>query len=111
MPNPIPVVKSLIATRTGYIIPVTTAVAKFSTKTIILPAAGVYGSTVVAEKKLFTPKELVLFYGSIMKSCYTATGSKRLACATAGVSCIIAVIPGPHQSGFIIACAALLNKF
>jgi hypothetical protein len=81
---------------------VTTAVAK----TIILPAAGVYGSTVVAEKKLFTPKELVLFYGSIMKSCYTATGSKRLACATAGVSCIIAVIPGPHQNGFIIACAA-----
>lgn len=68
-------------------------------------ATGVSGGTMITEKALMSPKSIGLYYIQIAKSCYVATGSKRIACTTAGIVCITALIPGAHQLTFIIACA------
>ena len=51
----------------------------------------------------------MLFYYNVAKSCYKATGSKRVACAVAAGACGFALVPGPHQAPFIAACAASLK--
>ena len=58
---------------------------------------------------LKSPKAVALFYFSTAKSCYTATGSKRIACIVATGACGFAVLPGPHQAGFIAACVGSLK--
>ncbi|EJK53451.1 hypothetical protein THAOC_27117, partial [Thalassiosira oceanica] len=65
-------------------------------------------STALSEK-LEPPKAIAIFYGEIAKSCYIATGSKRVACVVAAGACTIALIPGAHQGPFIIACAGSLR--
>ena len=67
---------------------------------------GVGIGTMLSEGRLVDPKEIGLFYVGVAKSCYVATGSKRVTCAVALISCGVAVVPGPHQAPFIVACAA-----
>ena len=76
----------------------------------LLPIAhavvGVGTGTMISERALMTPKAIGLFYVGVAKTCYTATGSKRIACGVAVLACGTALIPGPHQGPFIVACAA-----
>jgi hypothetical protein len=76
----------------------------------LLPMAGavigVGTGTIISERALMTPKEIGLFYVGIAKACYISTGSKRIACAVSALACGTALIPGPHQGPFILACAA-----
>lgn len=67
---------------------------------------GVGAGTMLSEGKLISPKAIGLFYVEIAKSCYVATGSKRIACIVAAASCGMAIVPGAHQAPFIVACAA-----
>lgn len=75
----------------------------------LLPIAanvvGVSVGTMVAEKVLMSPKTIGLFYVDIAKACYASTGSKRIACGVAALTCGTALIPGPHQGTFLVACA------
>ena len=83
MPNPlVPIAKALVGLGTG---------------------------TMISERALMTPKAIGLFYVGIAKACYTSTGSKRIACGIAALVCTTALIPGPHQASFIVACAAALR--
>ena len=77
-------------------------------KPIVGAATGVASATMISERKLMGPKAIVLFYTDIAKSCYVATGSKRIACTVAALACGTALVPvpGPHQGPFIVACAA-----
>lgn len=74
----------------------------------LLPVAsslsGVGITTALAEG-LKSPKAIAIFYVDVAKSCYKATGSKRVACAVAATACALALTPGPHQAAFIVACA------
>lgn len=76
----------------------------------LLPVAGavvgVGTGTMISESALMTPKAIGLFYIEIAKACYVSTGSKRIACGVAALACGTALIPGPHQGPFIVACAA-----
>jgi len=76
----------------------------------LLPVAGavvgVSTGTMISESTLMTPKAIGLFYVQIAKACYVSTGSKRIACGVAALTCGTALIPGPHQGPFIVACAA-----
>ena len=76
----------------------------------LLPIAGavvgVGTGTMISESALMTPKAIGLFYVGIAKACYTSTGSKQIACAVTALACGTALIPGPHQGPFIVACAA-----
>jgi hypothetical protein len=76
----------------------------------LLPIAGavigVGTGTMISESALRTPKAIGLFYVGIAKACYVSTGNKRIACGVAALACGTALIPGPHQSPFIVACAA-----
>jgi len=76
----------------------------------LLPVAnavvGVGTGTMLSERALMTPKAIGLFYVEIAKACYVSTGSKRIACGIAALACGTALIPGPHQGPFIVACAA-----
>ena len=78
----------------------------------VVRAAGAVGGaalgTAVSEK-LKSPKAIALFYVEVVKSCYSATGSKRIACASAVVVCGLALMPGSYQVPFITACAATLK--
>ena len=67
---------------------------------------GVSTGTMLDNNALMTPKAVGLFYLKIAKACYVSTGSKRVACGVAALVCTTAVIPGPHQGPFIVACAA-----
>lgn len=60
----------------------------------------------ISESALMNPKAIGLFYVDIAKACYVSTGSKRIACAVAALACGTALVPGPHQGPFIVACAA-----
>jgi len=75
----------------------------------LLPVAramvGVGTETMISERALMTPKAIGLFYVEIAKACYVSTGSKRIACGVAALACGTALIPGPHQGLFIVACA------
>ena len=75
----------------------------------VIPIAGaivgVGAVTIVEQGVLMAPKAMALFYVQIAKDCYVATGSKRIACGAAAVACGVALVPGPHQSPFIVACA------
>ena len=76
----------------------------------LLPVAGavvgVGTGTMISESALMSPKAIGLFYVEIAKVCYVSTGSKRIACGIAALACGTALIPGPHQGPFIVACAA-----
>ena len=76
----------------------------------LLPVAGavvgVGTGTMISESALMSPKAIGLFYVEIAKACYVSTGSKRIACGIAALACGTALIPGPHQGPFIVACAA-----
>jgi len=76
----------------------------------LLPVAGavvgVGTGTMISESSLMSPKVIGLFYVEIAKACYISTGSKRIACGVAAIVCGTAVIPGPQQGPFIVACAA-----
>ena len=76
----------------------------------LLPVAnavvGVGTGTMLSERALMTPKAIGLFYVEIAKACYVSTGSKRIVCGIAALACGTALIPGPHQGPFIVACAA-----
>jgi hypothetical protein len=76
----------------------------------LLPVAGavvgVGTGTMISESALMTPKAIGLFYVEIAKACYISTRSKRIACGVAALSCVTALVPGPHQGPFIVACAA-----
>ena len=65
---------------------------------------GVAAGTALSEG-LKSPKAIALFYAEIAKSCYTATGSKRIACLVAAGACSFALVPA-HQAPFIVTCAA-----
>lgn len=67
---------------------------------------GVGTGTMLSESALMTPKAIGLFYVEIAKACYVSTGSKRIACGVAALACGTALVPGPHQAPFIVACAA-----
>ena len=67
---------------------------------------GVGTGTMIAERTLMGPKAVWLYYVQIARGCYISTGSKRIACGVAAITCAPALIPGPHQPAFIIACAA-----
>jgi len=75
----------------------------------LLPIAGavvgVGTGAMISESALMTPKAIGLFYVGIAKACYVSTGSKRIACTVAALACGTALIPGPHQGPFIVACA------
>ena len=71
--------------------------------------AGISSATMISEGALMTPKELGGLYVSIAKSCYIATGSKRLSCGVAAIVCGGALIPGAHSAPFFVACAAILR--
>jgi len=60
----------------------------------------------MSESVLMTPKAICLFYVKIAKVCYVSTGSKRIACGVAALTCGTALISGPHQGPFIVTCAA-----
>lgn len=68
--------------------------------------AGVGSGAMIAEGTLMSPKGVALFYIQVAKGCYSATGSKRVACAAAFLSCGVALVPGAHQGPFIVACTA-----
>lgn len=76
----------------------------------LLPVAGaivgVSTGTMISESALMTPKAIGLFYVQIAKDCYVSTGSKRIACGVAALACGVALLPGPSQGPFIVACAA-----
>jgi len=76
----------------------------------LLPVAGavvgVGTGTMISESALMSPKAIGLFYVEIAKACYVSTGSKRIACGVAALACGTALVPGPHQGPFIVACAA-----
>ena len=76
----------------------------------LLPVAGavvgVGTGTMISESALMTPKAIGLFYVQIAKDCYVSTGNKRIACGVATLACGVALLPGPHQGPFIVACAA-----
>jgi hypothetical protein len=76
----------------------------------LLPIAGavvgVGTGTMISESALLTPKAIGLFYVGIAKACYVSTGSKQVACVIAALACGTALLPGPHQGPFIVACAA-----
>ena len=73
---------------------------------VVGAAVGVSTGTMISESALMTPKEIGLFYVGIPKACYASTGSKRIACGVTALVCGTALIPGPHQGPFIVACAA-----
>jgi len=73
---------------------------------VVGATVGVSTGTMISESALMTPKEICLFYGGIAKACYASTGSKRIACGVTALVCGTALIPGPHQGPFIVACAA-----
>ena len=56
-----------------------------------------------------SPNAIAMFYVDVAKSCYAATGSKRIACIVAAGGYGMAIVPGPHQTPFIVACAASLR--
>jgi glycerate kinase len=56
-----------------------------------------------------SPKAIALFYVNVAKSCYKATGTKRIACIVAAGACGLVLVPGPHQAPFIAACAGSLK--
>lgn len=45
-------------------------------------------------ENLKSPKVIAIFYVEVAKSCYTATGSKRVVCAIAAVACGLVLVPG-----------------
>lgn len=78
----------------------------------ILPAVTALGGSTVGtalSEGLKSPKAIAIFYVEVAKSCYKATGSKRIACAVAAGACGLAIVLGPHQAPFIVACAASLR--
>lgn len=75
---------------------------------VVTSVVGITATTAISEQ-LKSPKAVVAFYVGVTKSCYTATGSKRIACIAATGVCGLAIIPGPHQGPFIAACAASLR--
>jgi len=75
----------------------------------ILPVVSSLGGAAVGtavSEGLKSPKAI---YFEVAKSCYKATGSKRVACAVAAGACGMALVPGPQQAPFIVACAASLR--
>ena len=80
---------------------------------VVTSSAGMVGgisiATMIYEGAPMTPKELGGLYVSIAKSCYTATGSKRLSCGVAAIVCGGALIPGPHSAPFFAACLGILR--
>lgn len=66
---------------------------------------GIGTGTMISESALMTPKAIALFYVQITKDCYVSTGSKRIACGVTALVCGVALVPGPHQGPFIVACA------
>jgi len=74
----------------------------------LLPIAnavvGVGTGTMISERALMTPKAIGLFYVGIAKTCYTSTGSKRIACAVAALACGTALIPGPRSFYRCLCC-------
>lgn len=75
---------------------------------LLLVAGAVVGvgtGTMISESALMTPKAIGLFYVEIAKACYVSTGSKRIACGVAALACGPALIAGPHQGPFVVACA------
>jgi hypothetical protein len=74
----------------------------------ITSVAGVMAGTAVSEA-IYSPKAMAIFYYTVAKSCFEATGSKRVACVVAAGSCGLVLLPGPHQGPFIAACAAGLK--
>jgi len=78
----------------------------------ILPVVSSLGGAAVGtalSEGLTSPKAIAIFYVDVAKSCYKATGSKRVACVVPTGACGLALAPGPHQATFIVACAASLR--
>ena len=59
---------------------------------------GVNAVTMILKLTVMTPKTIGLFYVEIAKACYGSTGSRRIVCG-------VALITGPNQGSFIVACA------
>jgi len=78
----------------------------------IVPVVTALGGSAVGTalaENLRSPKAIAIFYVEVAKSCYKATGSKRVGCALAAGACVFALTPGTHQAPFIAACAATLR--
>ena len=78
---------------------------------IVRAGAAISGAALgtAMSENIRSPKAIALFYVEVVKSCYSATGSKRIACASAAVACGLALTPGAHQIPFITACTASLT--
>lgn len=68
---------------------------------LIVPIANVV--TVVAvgtalSEGLKSPKAVAMFYAGVAKSCYTSTGSKRVACIVSAGACGFTITPEPSTS-------------
>ena len=73
---------------------------------IVRDIGGVCTKTMISEGALITRKAIGLFYVDVAKAWYVFMGSKRIACGVAVLACGTALVPGPHQGPFIVACAA-----
>lgn len=94
------------------IVPAIVPAVKVLTEHPLAPAVvsftGTSFTTALAEG-LTSPKAVGLFYWGVAKSCHGATGSKLLACGLAAGACGFALVPGPHQGPFIVACVGTLR--
>jgi hypothetical protein len=63
----------------------------------------------VSEGSVMSPKEIVAFYATVAKDCYVSTGSKRVACVAAAITCGVISVPGQHQGHFIVACGTAVK--
>ena len=67
----------------------------------IVPVVSSLGGAAVGtalSEGLKSPKAATIFYVDVAKSCYKATGSKRVACVVAAGACGLALAPGPQQA-------------
>jgi hypothetical protein len=100
------VVKGLVGNSTSYVIPIAAKATGIIGSKVIVPAANLAVSTMVSEKKFMSLSEIGLFYVGVAKTCQTATGNKKISCVVAAVACVGAVVPGPQQTTFLMACGA-----
>jgi hypothetical protein len=69
-----------------------------------IPFAVSIGGGYLTTQLIAHPKAVAFVAFKVAERCYSSTGSKRLACAAAVITCGTALVPGPHQVPFVLAC-------